>query len=198
MLKSLLLSGFILALAILCAWAVVRFGRKAGQSPAKLRNLAIGFVAGGIAFAAFAFFTDYGQRQVTLFEALLEGSKGVEVPVVRSARVVVEHAGVEHILTVMPKPAFAESAGRPVPARVLFRTDDGVTLVSETVTFEVRTESSKNGPVRTVWDSRTWSFRPARTGPAVLEIALLIPGVHEVFIRIEDPEKRDGERAPGY
>jgi hypothetical protein len=31
-----------------------------------------------------------------------------------------------------------------------------------------------------------------------LELTLLTVGVHEVHVRVEDPEKTDGVRAPGY
>jgi hypothetical protein len=198
MLPSLLLAAFVFALALLCAWAVVHFGRKAGQSPGKLRALAIAFVLGGVLCSAFAYWVDAGQRRVTLFEALLPGTEASAVPVTRGASFEVEHAGVEHQLTLLPKPGFGQNAGRPVSATVLLRLDDGERLVAERVSFATRRETSTGGHMRTLWEDRTWRFVPPRAGTATLEVVLETAGVHELFVRVEDPEKHDGERAPGY
>jgi len=70
--------------------------------------------------------------------------------------------------------------------------------VEARVAFDLRVERDKYGPGRTVWDDRTWSFTPTQAGPASFEMTIETPGVHEILVRVEDPEKTDGERAPGY
>ena len=77
MLPSLLLAAFVFALALLCAWAVVHFGRKAGQSPGKLRALAIAFVLGGVLFSAFAYWVDTGQRRLPSSKSPPAGHRGI-------------------------------------------------------------------------------------------------------------------------
>ncbi|MCB9882521.1 MAG: hypothetical protein H6834_12085 [Planctomycetes bacterium] len=198
MLKSLLLALFVFVLAALCAWAVVHWGRKARQPERKLRRLRVGFLVGGLLFGTYAFFADYFLRQTTLFECVLEGSAGAEGETLRTASFTLEHAHVEHTLLVEPKLAPLEEAQIPIHLRILLANDAGETWIDERHVFELRRETSSRGVTRAVWDAHTFRFTPEALGKVRLSIVIEEPGVHGVHVRVEDPEKTDGERAPGY
>lgn len=204
MATSILLAAFVAALGIFLAWAVVHFGRKYGEPEKKLRLLAVLFVGGGLLGGVYAFVADWGLRRTTLFERLVEGSEatraGEDAPV-RTMTFDVEHPGVEHTLLVVPRPAFAEHAGGAVDLHVRLVPPEGEALLDVSHTFETRIDgagAAGRGAHRRIWDSATWRFTPQVAGMHTLELTLLTVGVHEVHVRVEDPEKTDGVRAPGY
>lgn len=206
MIKSAFLALFLLALAFGCAFAVRHFGRKAGEPEGKLRALFWLFCVGGVIASMFVFTVDSRQRRMTLFEVLLEGSADVEVGdeiPVRTAEFWVEHPGVEHTLRVQPKLGFGEEATGAVELQILLATKGGDAFVDELHSFEVREETIRGDDrdlsvVHRIWDGYAWRFTPDRAGLHRLEIGIVQVGIHEIFVRVEDPEKRDGKRAPDY
>ena len=198
------LAGLILGIAVVCAWAITVFGRKAGESERKLRALRWAFLIGGVAFAAFAYFTDAEQRRTTLFEVVLKGLEGA-VPATESAppthelTFVVEHPGVPHELALAPKPGFGKEATTAVSVHVELRGPEQV-YVNEAQEFAMIRDPGSGRPARLprkIWDSHSWSFTPDLEGTHTLRIAVrhVIP---ELLVRITDPKKTDGKRAPGY
>jgi hypothetical protein len=195
------LALLILALALLGAWATTHYGRRAGQPEKKLRALRWGFVLGGLAFAGFAYWADSGLRRTTLYEELIEGTDETTARATRSRRFAIEHANVEHTLLVEPKPDWTEQAAAPVTLGVRLTGPGGVILVDERPTFGLRTESGRGSTAlarRDVWESRSFRFTPRETGPCELALFVEIAGLHVIHVRVEDPEKTDGVRAPGY
>jgi hypothetical protein len=195
------LALLILVLALLLAWATTHFGRKAGQPEKKLRRLRWGFALGGLAFAAFAYWADSGLRRTTLYEALIEGTDEKTPRATRSARFAIEHTGVVHTLLVEPKPHWTQQAAGPITLGVRLTGPGGVSLVDERATFGIRTEAGRGSTAlvrRDVWESLSFRFTPSALGPCELWLAIENAGLHEIHVRVEDPEKTDGVRAPGY
>lgn len=199
MATSLLLAAIVLGIALLSAWAVSHFGRKAGQSEAKQRALVAMFVLGGACLSVFAFLADFELRRTTLFEEILGGSASVYGGAVLERRFQVEHERVPHELMVVPKPAPGEDARAPVVIGIALRDPAGRPVIEETRRFETRSEGTGSSVSRRrVWEASFWTFSPATTGTWDLRLTLETEGIPAVHVRVEDPEKRDGVRAPGY
>jgi len=201
---SLLLAGLVLGLSLLCAWAVWHFGRKYDEPGRKIRLLTAMFVLGGLAAAWFAYQVDSEQRRTTLFETVIEGTtdaQTVDGTAVNRFALQVEHAGVAHDLLVAPKPGSGRNAAGPVTLRIRWVAPDDRAVLDETHEFEVREESVGTrlpSVRRRIWDSQTWRIEPATTGAYALEIWHLTQGIPQILVRVADPLKTDGERAPGY
>ncbi|MBK9385275.1 MAG: hypothetical protein IPN34_10720 [Planctomycetes bacterium] len=195
------LALLILALALLCAWATTHYGRKAGQAEKKLRRLRWGFVLGGIAFAAFAYWADSGLRETTLYEALIDGTDAKTSRATRGARFAIEHANVEHTLLVEPKPHWTEQAAGPIALGLRLTGPGGEIFVDQRASFGIRTEAGRGSTAlarRDVWESQSFRFTPRVLGPCELLLSIENAGLHVIHVRVEDPEKTDGVRAPGY
>ncbi len=149
-----------------------------------------------------AYWIDSGQARTTLFEVLAEGSEGatpgVDAAPLREFDVLIEHPGVEHTLNV--NPTFGPGLGirgaeYPVEVGFQLAAPTGQLLVDEQVVlFDV----DCSGRGRCGWDSWSRTFVPASTGPHRLTVVIITVDVPYVKVRIEDPEKTDGRRAPGY
>lgn len=197
MATSIGLASLIFGLALLLAWSVWHFGRKADQSPLKLKALVVLFLVGGAASAWWAFETDAAMRRQTLFEVMADGSSGgqpgTDAPV-RDLRFSVEHAGIAHDLLIAPVREGLGSVEGPVEIQVALRGPDGRSLIEETHRFETRSRNRS----ATEWDAWYTSFTPAATGEHRLTLTLLHVGIPKVHVHVSDPLKTDGQRIPGY
>jgi hypothetical protein len=189
--------GIAVALVVL-AWIVLR--RKNWWSRHDDRKLTL-LVALFVAMGCVASWIDTGQARVTLFEVLADGSEGVTPGVdapLREFDVLIEHPGVEHILNI--DPTFGPGLGvreaqYPVEVGFQLATPTGQLLVDEqAVPFAV----DCSGRGRCGWDSESRTFVPTSTGPHRLTVVVITVDVPYVKVRVEDPEKTDGRRAPGY
>ncbi len=190
--------GIAVALVVL-AWIVLR--RKNRWSRHDDRKLTL-VVAVFVVMGFLAYWIDSGQARTTLFEVLAEGSEGVTPGVdaapLREFDVLIEHPGVEHTLNV--NPTFGPGLGvreaeYPVEVGFQLATPTGQLLVDEqAVPFAV----DCSGRGRCGWDSESRTFVPTSTGPHRLTLVIITVDVPYVKVRIEDPGKTAGRRAPGY
>ena len=200
-LEDLLFPGiFAIAVArVVLAWILLR-GKEWGsrRDDRKLTLVVARFVVMGFG----AYWIDRGQSRTTLFEVLAEGSEGVTPGVdaapLREFDVLIEHPGVEHTLNVDPTfgpgPGVRE-AEYPVEVGFQLATPTGQLLIDEQVVlFDV----DCSGRGRCGWDSWSGTFVPTSTGPHRLTVVVITVDVPYVKVRVEDPEKTDGRRAPGY
>jgi hypothetical protein len=186
-------AGFGLLLAGLMVWAQVRSG---GWGSVQW-GMAAGLLGFGLLFGAGAYLLDSDLAETTLFEVDAPGSVGVAVgdpPPVRTYVVVVEHPGVEHELLVAP---LIDLADAPGPAELHVRLDDGAgrPLLDEPLVLAV---DCSGRSFYCTWASWTGSFVPQAATVHRLRVTVRTVEVPEVHLRIEDPEKTDGVRAPGY
>lgn len=175
--------GVCLLFAGLAAWSGVRYG----GGPMAYRRAVIGMVVLGLAGGAYAYRVGEAQSRVTLFEVDIAAAPQLDLVIP------VEHPGVTHLLTIDPKlgPGLRQ-AREPVALQFSLSDPSGSPLLDQQVTLQVRCER------RCAWNAWEGSFTPASAGPHALRIALLTPDVPRVFVRVEDPLKTDGQRAPGY
>lgn len=190
--QSLILAGFIFVLCLGTAAAVLHFGR---ATPLKARWVAAGLAVGGLAFSAFAFQADYGQRATTLFEVEVEGAASAPAggPAARELGFAVEHPGAEHTLMLWPKAPGLEAPASDVIVRVELRDPQGATVLEREEEFWVRHLESGSE-----WSSASLPFTPRQAGRYTLLVTPLTPGIPLVHVRVVDPLKRDGERMSGY
>ncbi len=137
---------------------------------------------------------DARSRGTTLFEVAgpWEENGG------RAWTVVVEHPGVEHSLMIHPFTRGFDSATQPVNLRARFGEKGGAPIIDETFVHETTRRSGKNASGHT-WVDVTHPFTPARAGAHELLVESVDGKVPvNLHLRIADPEKRDGKRAPGY
>jgi hypothetical protein len=169
-------------------------GKPGGWSARKRRIARVISVLATIAVGIFVYRSDVQLRGTTLFEV----AGPWEENGARLWTVEVEHPGVEHTLMVYPFTRGFDSAERPVTLRARFAEKDGTVLIDQTLIHETTRRSGKNSSALT-WVDVTHSFTPARVGTHEL-IVESIDGIVPVnlHLRIADPEKRDGKRAPGY
>ena len=163
---------------------------------ARKRNLVCGSLfIGGICFAIFAYSTDSRQRAITLFETKFDWKKLPE----KSWRIEVEHPGITHKIYFTPDlPPLREATGE-VTLEVSFGRKEEAPVFDELLVFERERESSSDSRTRRyVWESHFLEFTPDKSGTHVLSVAAPDGYPPLLFIRIEDPLKRDGKRAAGY
>jgi hypothetical protein len=181
--------------AALAVYVQVREGRR-------LRNVAwgtpTGLLAVGLLFGVGAYWLDSGIARSTLFEVDAAGSLGVAVGAsapVREYDVLVEHPGVEHELFVSP--TLGDTWGDPegvVELHVQLVDPAGRVLVEQPLLLEPECrETSGCG-----WQSWTAPFTPTTAAAHRLAVTVLTVDVPAVHLLVTDPEKTDGERAPGY
>lgn len=190
------LAGLVLGLCALCAWAVRHFGRRAGEPEGKIRALTWGFAVAGLFGAWFTYEVDARQRRTTLFETVAPVAAGERGVSVHRLTVEVEHPGVEHTLLVAPIPPRSASAEGSRAVGVRWTEPGGAVAVEgvQSATPEARSRRA----VRAVWSSVEWRFTPRHGGRHAVEVEVAGAGVERLLVRVEDPLKRDGVRAPGY
>ncbi|MCO1660201.1 hypothetical protein [Pseudonocardia humida] len=197
---SVLLFLALLGVGVLIGAAPIVVSLRAGD---RLREAPWGVAAGVVAFSALfgwgAYALDSVNARTTLFEVVAEGSRGVRLDdpaaPVRFFDVVVEHPGVEHTVLVNPvvETEVTDDAGSPAELIVRLDGPSGRSYIDEPVHHDVECRRSSCGWVP--WYGR---FTPAEAGVHRLAVTVVTIDVPKVHVRVEDPEKSDGERAPGY
>jgi hypothetical protein len=151
----------------------------------------------GFIFSAYAFVVDYRQRVTTLYEDFVKGSIGVKVNTeapIREITFNVEHPGVEHQLSVKPSLNFGQSPSGDVTVSIRLLDGKNNVIINVTEIFKVITPARS----KVQWDDKSYRFTPSDKGSHTLLISPITIGIPEIFVRIEDPEKTDGKRTPGY
>lgn len=186
---ALLASGLFAALA----WIIDRASARNNHwSPAKRRVARWFFYPFAAVVGIYVYFTDAGLRNTTLFEVAGPWQETGD----RVWTVQVEHPGVPHELRVFPDVPAPENASAPVTLRVRFGTEGGEPLLDEVSRFEVRNRSGK--AIGWTWDSKTYTITPGTSGSHLLKVSAEDHPPPRLHLRIADPGKRDGKRAPGY
>ncbi|MGQ0573948.1 MAG: hypothetical protein ACT4RN_07045 [Pseudonocardia sp.] len=173
--------GFGVFFAALALWAQPR---DAGW------GVPIGLLAFGVAFGSLAYLLDSGLAETTLFEVDARGPAGVQ-----EFRVDVEHPGVEHELLVAPRIDELADVPGPVDLDIRVAAADGTSLLATPLLLGVDCASRE---YFCGWESWYGTFTPRAAGAHVLRVEVRTPDVDVVHLRVEDPEKTDGVRAPGY
>lgn len=188
---ALVMASLVAATGVFIRWGAAKYG---GWSRRRLAVTTLLTIA-GTAFTAVAVYrVDVRMRGITLFEVVgpWEETGGRIWPVN------VEHPGVEHTLTVYPFAEGFESAGHAVTLRTRLAAAGGPVLIEETRVHETTRRSGRSASGLT-WEPALHTFTPDRAGEhefSVVSVDGIVPnGLH---LRITDPEKRDGVRAPGY
>jgi hypothetical protein len=149
-------------------------------------------------FGVGAYWLDSGIARATLFEVDAEGSLGVRAGAaapVREYEVLVEHPGVEHELFVSP--TLGGSGGEAdgaVELHVQLVDPAGRVLVDQPLLLapECRRTSGCG------WQDWSAPFTPTTAAAHRLAVTVVTVDVPAVHLLVTDPEKTDGERAPGY
>jgi hypothetical protein len=175
------------AFAALAVWVQTLDGTKLRRVSwgAPLGLLAVGLLIGGGAY-----FIDDGQADTTLFEVEAETAAGP-----REFEVAVEHPGVEHRLWLHPSADAAPIRGG-APAELRVRLDDpsGRPLLEQALVLDVECRDVLDCE----WADWSAPFTPTTGGAMRLSVTADGADVALVHLLVEDPEKTDGERAPGY
>ncbi|MEZ5595798.1 MAG: hypothetical protein R3E84_05305 [Pseudomonadales bacterium] len=195
MTEAVVMAAFVLMLAGGCAFLVVRVGRKHGESERKLRRLRIGFLVGGAIFSAYAFHVTLDLARTTLFETVVQNTGAPGEVLNTTQHFSIEHSGVGHTLLVAPAASTFADAARPVHATVFVGRASGEAWIRKRVDFATTRDARG---ARVTWRAATIGFTPDSPGEVVVAIAWEEPDVRSVHIRVEDPLKMDGTRAPGY
>ena len=153
--------------------------------------LPAGILAFCTAFGALGYLIDDDTADTTLYEIEAEGPRA-DVPAAIEFDVPVEHPGAEHELLVAPEPEV--SADEPVRLQVRITDPTGAVLLDEPVTLDTRCPDT----VVCEWYSYSGRVTPTRAGAHTLAVTVLDPGVTLLHVRVGDPLKTDGERAPGF
>lgn len=197
---SVLLFLSLLGVGVLIGAAPIVVALRAGDG---FREAPWGLAAGVVVFCALFGWGAYALNSVnartTLFEVVAEGSRGVRLDdpaaPVRFFDVVVEHPGVEHTVLVDPvvETEVTEDAGAPVELIVRLDGPGGQSYIDEWLYHEVECRRSSCS-----WEPWYGAFTPVSTGVHRLAVTVVTVEVPKVHVRVEDPEKSDGVRAPGY
>lgn len=165
----------------------------------RTRRTALWVLVGGAVFGYVAFLIDNDNRITTLHEVMIEGSAGTTAgspAPLRTITFTVEHPGVEHKLLLHPTADLFQKPDFDVDISFAMRGPQREILLPESSErFAVDEGSSRN---RTDWEGKTFSFKPSVAGVHTLWLRPLTVGVPRIHVRIEDPQKRNGERMPGY
>lgn len=191
----LLMTFFAALWASLCCgfgWLVMRnkADRRATVSGSCLVILGLG---GGW----FIYGNDQQRRGETLFEAMAEGSVGVVAGApapVRQLQFVVEHPNVQHTLMVAPSAFRAAEPTGDAELSFQLKSPDGTTVIEAQRVYAVRRPSRS----RAGWEATYHPFIPTAAGTYTLVLVLLTVDVPHVHVRVEDPEKTNGKRIPGW
>jgi hypothetical protein len=173
-----------------------RKGKKAQEPPAPAPRrrprwvLPLVVLAACTGFGGLAFLIDDGVAQETLYEIEADGT-GASVPETFRFQIPVEHPGVEHELLVAPlSPA---SVSGPVDLRVQVVDGAGRVLLDRAESLDTR-----GCDPFCEWDDFSGTYTPAAAGNLTLAVTVSTPDVPTLHVRVGDPEKTDGQRAPGY
>jgi hypothetical protein len=183
------------SLIALTGWFIDWGAGKPGVWSIRKRRIArIVTVLATVIVGIYVYRSDARLRGTTLFEV----AGPWEENGARIWTVEVEHPGIEHTLMIYPFTEGFDSAARPVTLRARFGEKGGAALIDQTFVHETTRRSGKNASGYT-WVDVTHSFTPPRAGVHELLVES-VDGVVPVnlHLRITDPEKRDGKRAPGY
>lgn len=190
---SLMFALFASGLFVALAWVIDRASARNNHwSPAKRRVARCFFYPLAAAVGIYVYSTDAGLRNTTLFEVAGSWQEtGDQVWTVQ-----VEHPGVPHELLVFPDVPVPESASASVTLRVRFGSEGGEPILDEVSRFEVRNRSGK--AIGRTWESKSYTITPRTSGSHLFKISAEGHTPPRLHLRIADPEKRDGSRAPGY
>ena len=198
------LALFILVFGTGLAWLVYWAGPKWGGWSVRRAQLTGGTALILTLLATWYVYTTSSEMAgITLHEARVAGSMGVregDPIVVHDIDFIVEHIDVEHTLYLHPRLDFMKQADFTAIVHVKLKDAVGKVLLDSDVRFAPREEiTSRNGvtAARWVWGAQSLRFTPTQTGPHILQLELLVTDIPDIFIRIEDPMKTDGERVPG-
>lgn len=186
---ALWIGAFLLAAAWVIDWGASRNNH---WSPAKRRRVRWITFPLAIAVSAFFYSGDANLRRTTLFEVAARWDEAGG----RVWAVQVEHPGVPHNIFVTPEAGRFESAHDPVTLRVRFGPEGGEPLLDEVSKFDTQ-RYTRRSPRRT-WRTNTFTIVPKMAGPHQLKVNAMDGVPPLLHLRIADPEKRDGKRAPGY
>lgn len=164
----------------------------------KTRRAAIIFPLLGVVLGYVAFHMNNRMAVTTLYEVMVEGSVGMTpgAPApVRSHLFNVEHPGVKHELLVAPVSKMFQAPTSGIEVSFSLAGPTGEALIPErTEAFAVERRSRR----KTEWEGKTFDFTPVAAGSHTLEVVPLTIGIPGIHVRVEDPLKRDGQRAAGY
>ena len=179
---------FVSAIFGLPSWWIWRIGRR--------RQGAL-IAAIGAALAVYAYIVDKQQRATTLAEALLEGTLAIapgQPAPRREHRFTIEHPGVPHRLLVHPVKRWNHPASFDALIHVTLRDEDANrTIVDREYLFQP--EFLRNSRQ---WSSITVPFTPDRASRYSLVLVPITTGIPDIHIRVEDPQKTNGVRIPGW
>ena len=178
------------ATAVLIGWGATKFS----DWTERKRNVVCGFLGVlGLAFGIYVYISDSNLRGTTLFEVDHAWEAGEAL----TFRFDVEHPGVEHQLLVHPHPGSFNESAAPIALRLECMDSDGRKILAEDLQFEVREEGGRTAR-QNVWQSHTLRFTPDEVVTISIAVSSLDGWPPQLHLRVEDPEKRDGRRAPGY
>ncbi len=188
---ALAMAGIVAAAAWFIDWGARRHDHWSPRKRLVVRRL---MTALTVATALYVYFADARLRNETLFEFADRWEKNEgslwAFPV--------EHPGVEHRLMVRPFVRGIESARHPVTLRVRFGKAGESPLIATDTEHPVVAKSGRNAAGRT-WREASFRFTPESAGVYDLKVESAGgPVPPRLHLRIVDPEKRDGKRAPGY
>lgn len=199
------LSGFfvfgMLALAGIAGWVISNKHPAVTGDPKMVRKVrwqSVILVLLGVVLGYAAFTITHRLARTTLYEVMAEGSIGVELGTsapVRNLVFNVEHPGVEHVLMLCPKSKLFRSPWSAVEVLFSLHGPAGEALIPKR-TERFRVEG--NGPHKSDWEAKRFDFTPAAAGSHTLQVIPITIGIPGIHIRVEDPLKRDGQRAAGY
>lgn len=176
------------------AWFIDWGARRGDHWPVRKRRLVLrGLLLFSVISGVWVYFTDASMRGTTLFEVSGTWDEIGD----REWTVIVEHPGVEHTLMVFPNVPPGESSTRPVNLRLRFGEEGKSPLVADEFVHQVTSKSGKHAAA-TTWDAAFYRFTPKRSGPTQLIVTAPDGFPPRIHLRITDPAKRDGKRAPGY
>jgi len=195
---SLLLALFVLLLFAGTTWAIYRYSEDY-WSDRRRRLTCGGLSILTVAFTVFAYYSDSGLRATTLYEVVVNPPESDEYVVVFET----ESPDVAHDLLVHPLTRPLEEAEEPIELLIVLTTQDGGVLLDTAHTFEVEEDLivDRSGGVSTKvgkWDSETFHFTPEQRTSCTLKLTLTAGPKPQLHVRIADPTKTDGKRAPGY
>lgn len=191
---SLLFALFIAGLFAAVAWIVDFGARYHNHWSPRRRRLTFRFLLGlALALGLYAYFADAHLRGTTLFEV----SDRWEETGGRPWTVLVENPRQELTLMVYPHVLGLESASRPVTLRTRFGIEGEPPLVDDESVYRPVRKTGKGNTMMT-WQSKTFRVVPRHLHPHVLTVTAVGEAPTRLHLRISDPTKRDGTRAPGY
>jgi hypothetical protein len=172
-------------------WGAGKYGDWSNRKRRIARRIsAVATVLVGI----FVYISDSELRGTTLFEVAgpWQETGG------RIWTVEIENPGVEHTLMVYPFTDGFDSATRSVILKVQFSEPGGAILLEQTFEHVTSRRTGKHSNHLT-WEDAIYRLVPRKAGPHHLLVESF-DGLTPVnlHLRIADPKKRDGKRAPGY